>query len=145
MSYSPYNGFTQSNVPYSQDFSQDSSKAEAFVGNHAVNSTTKRYYNPKKLDRAVLGCFTAWKWVVSALFGMIPILFALGFTIFHFCCYPLYAIGRRLQHGRRRNSGKRRSETIAEDAESRPTEMANNLNVDRDQDEAPPPYEKERQ
>ncbi|KAK0238949.1 hypothetical protein EDD85DRAFT_525840 [Armillaria nabsnona] len=145
MSYSPYNGYIQSNVPYSQDFSQDSSKAEAFLANHPVNSTSKCYYNPKSLTELSLDVsFTAWKWAVSAIFGMIPILFALGFTMFHFCCYPVYAIGRRLQRGRRRDSGKRRAEHVAEDAESRPAEIANDLNVDKNQDEAPPPYEKER-
>ncbi|KAK0202662.1 hypothetical protein DFS33DRAFT_1275733 [Desarmillaria ectypa] len=143
MSYSPYNGYTQSNVPYTQDFSQDSSKAEAFLGNHAVNSTTKCYYNPKSLTELSLDVsFTAWKWAITALFGMIPILFALGFTIFYFCCYPLYAIGR-LQCGRRRDSGKPRAQHVTEDAESRPAEIPNNLNVGKDQDEAPPPYEKE--
>ncbi|KAK0467099.1 uncharacterized protein EV420DRAFT_1474488 [Desarmillaria tabescens] len=145
MSYSPYNGYTQSNVPYTQDFSLDSSKAETFLGDHAVNSTTKCFYNPKSLTELSLDVsFTAWKWAITALFGMIPILFALGFTVFHFCCHPLYAIGRRLQHGRRRDSGKRRAQNVTEDAESRPAETVNDSNVEKDQDEAPPPYEKER-
>ncbi|KAJ7578415.1 hypothetical protein C8J56DRAFT_1030818 [Mycena floridula] len=150
VTYSPYHSnVIQSNVTYSQDFGQDSVKANAFLASHPVDSRTKCYYNPKNLAQVLLDVsFTAWKWAVTALFGMIPLLFALLLSAYFFFYRPLWPLLLKLKdriiprfRQSRRNNGKERevpSEPMVELPAVRP-----HKEPDPEDSEIPPPYQKD--
>ncbi|KAJ6527505.1 hypothetical protein B0H19DRAFT_1196135 [Mycena capillaripes] len=66
-------------VSYVQDFSKDADKADEFFGRHMTNSTSKCWYNPANEAQVLLDIsFTVWKWVVTSIFGILPLIITLG-------------------------------------------------------------------
>ncbi|KAJ7644510.1 hypothetical protein FB45DRAFT_999534 [Roridomyces roridus] len=93
--YSSRDG-VEHNVSYSQDFSTDVNKADGFLNSHLANSTAFCYYNPKDESQILYDVkFTAWKWAVTALFGILPLLVALGLFATFLLVLPAYRLIRR--------------------------------------------------
>ncbi|TFK73396.1 hypothetical protein BDN72DRAFT_761725 [Pluteus cervinus] len=67
---------------YTQDFKKDNTAADNFLQAHLANSTSTCFYNPKDLTQVSFDVsFTAWKWAITAVFGMLPLFVCiLGFT-----------------------------------------------------------------
>ncbi|KAJ7110644.1 hypothetical protein C8R44DRAFT_800384 [Mycena epipterygia] len=72
------------NVSYVQDFSKDVNSADNFLNRHLANSTSFCNYNPKDESQVLFDVsFTAWKWAITAVFGILPLFVALSlFTYF---------------------------------------------------------------
>ncbi|KAJ6564088.1 hypothetical protein B0H19DRAFT_1140313 [Mycena capillaripes] len=67
------------NISYAQDFSKDADKADAFFNRHMTNSTSNCWYNPANDAQVLLDIsFTVWKWVVTSIFGILPLTITLG-------------------------------------------------------------------
>jgi len=91
LSYTTWSGTKEDNVPYTQDFGKDQNGAQGFFDTHGVNSSAVCHYNPKDADQVLLNVgFTKWKWAISAVFGMTPLLVViLVFSVFG-CCIPCW-------------------------------------------------------
>ncbi|TFK73397.1 hypothetical protein BDN72DRAFT_199963 [Pluteus cervinus] len=60
---------------YTQDFKKDNTAADNFFQAHPANSTSTCFYNSKDLTQVSFDVsFTAWKWAITAIFGMLPLL-----------------------------------------------------------------------
>ena len=120
MSYTPYGfGTSHRNVSYSQDFKQNRGDAEAFENEYAVGTTHKCYYNKKNLDEVSVGflrcesvganltrleisldvSFTRWKWAITAVFGMVPLLAVMLYGG-HMLCFSSIIDKVRRQRGK---------------------------------------------
>ncbi|KAF7343977.1 hypothetical protein MVEN_01686900 [Mycena venus] len=63
------------NVSYVQDFSKDVNSADSFLNRHLANSTSFCNYNPKDESQVLFDVsFTPWKWAITAIFGILPLL-----------------------------------------------------------------------
>ncbi|KAJ7478451.1 hypothetical protein FB451DRAFT_1242037 [Mycena latifolia] len=79
------------NVSYVQDFSKDVNRADDFLNRHITNSTSFCYYNPANEAQVLFDVsFTAWKWAVTAIFGMLPLLITFGFFAYFLLVLPLW-------------------------------------------------------
>ncbi|KAJ7430214.1 hypothetical protein B0H11DRAFT_1893838 [Mycena galericulata] len=77
------------NVSYVQDFSQDVNNADSFLNRHLANSTSFCNYNPKDESQVLFDVsFTTWKWVITAIFGMLPLFVALGLFAYFLLVLP---------------------------------------------------------
>ncbi|KAJ8072236.1 hypothetical protein PM082_015795 [Marasmius tenuissimus] len=86
MTYTPYGGSAR-NVSISQDFKQNQGDAQEFADEHAVGTTHKCFYNRKNLDEVSLDVsFTGWKWAITAIFGMVPVLAVILYGGYALCC-----------------------------------------------------------
>ncbi|KZV89369.1 hypothetical protein EXIGLDRAFT_838559 [Exidia glandulosa HHB12029] len=130
ISYTTYKGQAV-NATYRQDFDKDESKAIGFLDEHPVDSISACYYNPSNLNQIAFDVkFTAWKWVVTALFGMVPLLALLLFLLGSYALMPLVrAVKRR----------RARSQGIGHTAEGSSVQQPEHKRVTAD-DAPPPPY-----
>ncbi|KAK1219377.1 hypothetical protein PQX77_017902 [Marasmius sp. AFHP31] len=86
MTYTPYGGSARS-VSISQDFKQNQGDAQEFANEYAVGTTHKCFYNKKNLDEVSLNVsFTGWKWAITAIFGMVPVLAVILYGGYALCC-----------------------------------------------------------
>ncbi|KAJ6582329.1 hypothetical protein B0H19DRAFT_1118053 [Mycena capillaripes] len=94
LSYSSRDGVTH-NVSYVQDFSKDVNKADNFFNQHTTNSTSFCYYNPANENQVLFDVsFTKWKWAITAVFGMLPLLITLGLFAYFLAVLPLWNLAR---------------------------------------------------
>lgn len=121
ISYTTYGG-QNVNTTFQHDFGKDSGSAQQFLNAHQQGSSSACYYNPKSLSEVAFDVnFTAWKWAVTAIFGMVPFLAFLLCIIAVYAIFPLFGVVKR--HLQRR--------TI---------ESSNDLQEpEQKQDDAPPP------
>ncbi|KAJ7157562.1 hypothetical protein C8R43DRAFT_402257 [Mycena crocata] len=85
------------NTTYIQDFEKDLRAAEDFYNHHIANSTSFCYYNPKNGSQILFDVkMTPWKWVITAIFGMLPLAIALGIFAYLFIVSRLCD---SIQHG----------------------------------------------
>ncbi|KAJ7768671.1 hypothetical protein DFH07DRAFT_807562 [Mycena maculata] len=115
------------NTTYTQDFKQDLTSAKSFFNAHIANSTSFCYYNPKNDSQVVFDVkMTAWKWAITAIFGMFPLVLALGGFAYIFLISPFIDSLRRGYGNVRRWMAERR--------ERNSQRAATNI------DSVPPPY-----
>ncbi|KDQ12087.1 hypothetical protein BOTBODRAFT_34705 [Botryobasidium botryosum FD-172 SS1] len=93
LTYTPWGSSTKQNATYHEEFSKNGNGANTFLSLHKKGSTMKCYYNPKSRgDVALDVSFTPWKWVITALFGMLPLAIA---SAYFFVAYALLPLWRR--------------------------------------------------
>lgn len=69
--------------PIHTDYKSDLESANRFLKENPINSTATCYLNPKRITEARLDvAYTAWKWVISAIFGMLPVFLILLVALF---------------------------------------------------------------
>ena len=72
--------------PVTTDFGKDATGANDYVTHSRINSTTTCFVNPQQLTQVRLDVgFTKWKWVITTLFGILPV-FAILLVLLH----PVY-------------------------------------------------------
>lgn len=56
------------------DFSDNVESANNYLSNRVINSTHTCFLNPEKLTDVRMDLsFTVWKWIITAIFGMLPL------------------------------------------------------------------------
>ncbi|KAJ7144961.1 hypothetical protein C8R43DRAFT_560941 [Mycena crocata] len=117
------------NTTYKQDFKKDLGKAESFFNQHLTNSTSFCYYNPKDGSQILFDVkMTAWKWAITAIFGMLPLVLALGGFAFIFLVSPCIDSVKRGRGNTRRWLAARRERNAEQAA------------AGENSDAVPPPY-----
>ncbi|KAG7089866.1 hypothetical protein E1B28_011509 [Marasmius oreades] len=128
LSYTPTGG-ARRNVTYSQDFSQNQGGAESFASSNAVGTSHKCYYNKKNLNEVTLDVtFTPWKWVVSAIFGMVPLLAVILFASFIYCGRPIVNKARAILGQHYQSTGKARAEESIDSTDAEIRKVDDNMN-----------------
>ncbi|KAH7090857.1 hypothetical protein BKA62DRAFT_833670 [Auriculariales sp. MPI-PUGE-AT-0066] len=107
VTYKTYGGQTV-NATVRADMGKDNGKATRYLDEHRVGSTSKCFYNPKNLSEVLFDIkFTSWKWAITAIFGMVPLLAIACYFAFICCCAPCIACcrGAKGSFGRGRKPG----------------------------------------
>ncbi|KAJ7639903.1 hypothetical protein B0H17DRAFT_1023283 [Mycena rosella] len=104
-------GSLMHNATYTQDFKKNIGAAESFFNQHITNSTSFCYYNPKDDSQILFDVkMTPWKWAVTALFGILPLVVSLGALAYLFIVSPFIDAIKEWYGNARRSRKERKSQ-----------------------------------
>lgn len=98
ITYTTYRGQSVTTT-YRHDYKKNENGASNFLDDHQQGSVSACYYNPSNLNQVLYDVkFTTWKWVITAIFGILPLLAFLLFLAVSYAILPATrSIKRRLQ------------------------------------------------